>query len=46
MLRFNKNLGTTVRFFGGGKVDPSLLIKLNKNVDPEIRDKIHLEYME
>lgn len=46
MLRFNKNLSITMRFFGGGKVDPSLLIPLKKNVDPEIRDKIHLEYME
>lgn len=34
MLRFNKNFTHALRFFGGGKVDPSLLISIKNDVDP------------
>jgi hypothetical protein len=45
MMRFNKNFGLVTRFFGGGKTDPSLVIKTEPAGDNEIRDKIHLSYL-
>lgn len=42
MIRFNKNAGFILRCFGGGKVDPSLIIDTKYDKTNDIRDKIHL----
>lgn len=45
MIRFNKNFTLVKRFFGGHKIDPSLLVKPEKEIDTEIAEKQHLSYL-
>lgn len=42
MIRFNKSAGFLARGFGGGKVDPSLVINTQYDKNNDARDKIHL----
>jgi len=42
MIRFNRSTSLIANFFGGAKVDPSLIINTKYDSTNDLRDKIHL----